>query len=156
MTERIHNVLNAMDNIATAPFSLLSRLTEPALPPHPSQSPADLTPPPPHPRKRTLTLPLPPNHHHHHTPPPKQKWFAKPPPPPQRTHAQRQSPLLRLPAELRLLIWSHVVLLGREGGEIAVRWRGTGGGRGRASAFAGFGQGAGMGVLGMLRACRVM
>ncbi|KAJ4990070.1 hypothetical protein SVAN01_04351 [Stagonosporopsis vannaccii] len=155
MTERIHNLLQGMDNIAAAPTALISLLTQPAPPTHPTQSPADLTPPKLHPRKRSLTLPLSADQ------PSKSKWFPKPAQLHQRTLPQQQSALMRLPAELRALIWSHVVLGERERGAIALRWRGTGGGRGRASAFTvvpvrGGREHRGLGVLGMLRSCRLI
>ncbi|KAH6642331.1 hypothetical protein C7974DRAFT_99500 [Boeremia exigua] len=154
MAGTIYNVLQAMDNLANAPVSLAARILQPAPTSRPSQSTADLTPPKVVKRKRRLTLPL--------DPPTaevsgKARWFSRAGQ--QHTFDQRQSPLMRLPAELRAEIWGYVIL-GDTDAEIAVRWRSTGSGRGRAIAFKVLADGSqgerNMGVLGMLRSCRMI
>lgn len=157
----MHGILHAVDSIANAPASLTARLTQPAPSRQRSQSVADLTPPKVVKRKRRLTLPL-------DVPAPevsgKAGWFYKRVQ--QRTFEQLQSPLLKLPAELREEIWRHVILSGadehcnRNDAVIELHWRGTGSGRGRASAFrVPFKRDRdqwGLGVLGMLCSCRIV
>lgn len=155
MAGAIHGVLQAMDTLANAPVSLTARLLQPAPPRQHSQSVADLTPPKIVKRKRRLTLPL-------DVPAPgelgKAKWFGKTVQ--QRTFEQLQSPLMRLPAELRQEIWRYVILCnadgddGRSDGVIEIQWRSTGSGRGRASALRPLHQR--LGVLGLLTSCRIM
>lgn len=155
MTNAIHDVLQAMDNLANAPVSLALRLTQAAPPPRLLQSTADLTPPKVVKRKRKLTLPL---DITASVSSGRARWFGRHEQQ-QRTYEQRQSPLMRLPAELREMIWRYVIL-GSGEGEIVLRWRGSGHGRGRASAFKvvpGVDRKKDMlGVLGMLRSCRLM
>lgn len=136
MANAIHGVLQAMDNLANAPVSLTARLLQPSPPRQHTQSAADLTPPVVIKRKRRLTLPL------AEIPaevPGRSKWFGKKVVH-QRSFSQLQSPLMRLPAELREQIWRYVILnsTGRYdstvGGAIEIHWRGAGYGRGRARA----------------------
>ena len=156
MAGAIHGVLQAMDNLANAPVLVTARLLQPARPSHVTHSAADLTPPKVRKRrKRKLTLPL-------ETPGTgvsgKAKLFSTTTQ--QRTFEQSQSPLFRLPAELREEIWKYVILGRRDNGAIDIVWRSTGSGRGRASAFkVDFNLDRdqwGIGVLGMLCSCRVM
>lgn len=136
MANAIHDVLQAMDNLANAPVSLTARLLQPALPRQHTQSTADLTPPKVTKRKRRLTLPL---DEPLSEPLGRAKWFGKKTVQ-QRTFEQLQSPLMRLPAELREQIWRYVVFnsTGRydstTGGAIEIQWRSAGYGRGRARA----------------------
>lgn len=158
MTSAIHNVLQAMDDLANVPVALAVRLVQPAPPRRFSQDPAELKPPKVVKRKRRLTLPLDPTAPRISGRP---KWLGKQEQQQQRTCYQQQSPLMRLPAELRAEIWSHVILGGKKDGVIPIRWRSTGSGRGRASALVVLPPGrsrddARLGVLGMLRSCRMM
>ena len=150
----IHGVLQGMDDIANAPILLsvgLARLTPSR---QPRQSESDLTPPRVVRRKRRLTLPL-----DMSAPeaPGRVRWFSKGIR--QCTFDQIQSPLMRLPAELREEIWRHVIRK-RDDGVIDISWRSTGSGHGRASAYkVSFDRQRsrwGAGVLGMLCSCRAM
>jgi hypothetical protein len=136
MANAIHGVLQAMDNLANAPVLLTARLLQPAPPRQHTQSAADLTPPKVVKRKRRLTLPL------DEVSPEvsgRTKWYGKRVVR-QRTSEQLQSPLMRLPAELREQIWRYVILnsTGRydstTGDAIEIHWRSAGYGRGRARA----------------------
>ena len=154
-----------MDNLANAPVSLTARLLQPASSRRHTQSAADLTPPKVVKRKRRLTLPL------DEVLPEvsgKAKWFGKRTVQ-QRTFEQLQSPLMRLPAELREQIWRYVILnsTGRHdrttGGAIEIHWWGAGYGRGRARASYTLSPKHGkdqalcrLGALSLLCSCRVM
>lgn len=152
--DTIQDVLQAMDNIANTPAMLAAGLLRPAPSRQPRQSESDLTPPRAVKRKRRLTLPL-------EMPAPeapgRARWFSKAIK--QCTFEQIQSPLMRLPAELREEIWGHVIRR-RDDGVIDIGWRSTGSGHGRASAYkVSFERQRsqwGAGVLGMLCSCRAM
>ena len=165
MANAIHDVLQAMDNLANAPVSLTARLLQPAPQRQHTQSSADLTPPMVVKRKRRLTLPL------AEVQPEalgRTKWFGRKAVQ-QRTFSQLQSPLMRLPAELREQIWRYVILnsTGRYdstiGGAIEIHWRGVGYGRGRARASYALSPDHGKdqalylyGALNLLCSCRMM
>lgn len=165
MANAIHDVLQAMDNLANAPVSLTARLLQPAPPRQHTQSAADLTPPKVVRRKRGLTLPLDEVFPEVSGRP---KWFGKKAVR-QRTFEQLQSPLMRLPTELRVQIWRYVILnsTGRHdsttGGAIEIHWRSAGYGRGRAKASYALSPQHGkdqalylLGVLSLLCSCRLM
>ncbi|KAF1933278.1 uncharacterized protein M421DRAFT_415622 [Didymella exigua CBS 183.55] len=155
MAGAIHGVLQAMDNLANAPVSLTAWLVQSAPPRQHSPTAADLTPPKVVKRKRRLTLPL---DDVAHEVPGRPKWFGKTVQ--QRTLEQLQSPLTRLPAELREQIWRHVILTnadrydGKSGGVVQLEWRSTGSGRGRARSRGKLDTRPG--VLGMLCSCRIV
>ncbi|UPX15081.1 uncharacterized protein EKO05_0005544 [Ascochyta rabiei] len=153
MTNALHGVLHAIDTIANAPALLSARLLDPVPIRPPKQSASDLTPPRAVSRKRRLTLPL-------DAPvsvPSKAKWLGKAGH--QRTCDQAQSPIMRLPAELRSEIWKYVVL-GKSNGVVEIGWRSKGHSHGRASAYkVSFDKPRdewGPGLLGMLCSCRVI
>jgi hypothetical protein len=154
MASAIHGVLQAMDNIANAPVLLSARLLEPAPVRQYKQRASDLTPPKVVKRKRRLTLPL-------ETPAPqmpsKAKWIGRASQ--QRSFGQSQSPLMKLPAELREQIWKYVIL-GKNDGLMKIGWRSTGLSHGRASAYNVSidkpREEWGPGVMGMLCSCRAM
>lgn len=165
MANAIHGVLQAMDNLGNAPVMLTARLLEPSPPRQHTQSTADLTPPKVVARKRRLTLPL---DETRPEVPGRTKWFGRKSVQ-QRTFSQLQSPLMRLPAELREQIWRYVVFnsTGRHdsptGGAIEIHWRSAGYGRGRARASYALSPEHGkdqalylLGALSLLCSCRVM
>jgi hypothetical protein len=123
MANSIHGVLQAMDNLANVPVLLTARLLQPAPPRQHTQSAADLTPPKVVKRKRRLTLPL------DEVSPEvsgRTKWYGKRVVR-QRTSEQLQSPLMRLPAELREQIWRYVILNSTGRYDSKTRLRFTGG-----------------------------